>query len=88
MSRESLVFVFGLLVFLIPFLGLPRNFKDIGLLVIGGALMLLGFMLRRSAFVRSIEKSTGERQADAFTESPITASEVEALQVTEVLNKV
>lgn len=88
MSRESLVFFFGLLVFLIPFLGLPRTFKDVGLFVIGGVLMLLGFMLRRSAFVRSIEKSSGERQADAFTESSVTASEVEALSVTEALNKV
>jgi hypothetical protein len=83
MSRESLVFVFGLLTFLIPFLGLPRDFKEIGLLVIGGSLMLLGVMLRRSAYLRSIEKSSGERQADEFTESGAASTEPEVFVTTE-----
>jgi len=69
MSRESLVFVLGFLVFLVQFLGIPQDWKEIFFLGAGVALMVLGFILRRVAFLRSIENESGERASDAFAES-------------------
>jgi len=69
MSRESLVFVVGAILFLFPFLGVPQDFKDVVTVASGVVLMVLGVILRRSSFLRSIENSRGERQGDMFTES-------------------
>lgn len=86
MSRESLVFILGFLIFLVPFLGLPQDYKDVVLPIIGAFLMLVGFMLRRSAYLRSIERESGERQSDAFAESSSTPTEI--LSTPETLTKV
>jgi len=69
MSRESLVFIFGFLVFLVPFLGIPRDSKELFYAIAGILLMLIGFALRRAAFLRSIEQEGGERASTAFSES-------------------
>ena len=71
MSRESLVFIIGIALFLFPFLGVPQDVKDVITIAGGIALMLLGVLLRRAAFLRSIENIHGEREADMFTESKI-----------------
>lgn len=83
MSRESFVFVLGFLVFLAPFMGLPRSIKDILLLVIGGLLMLVGFILRRSAYMRSTLRESGERESDAFAESSALAASERELSAQE-----
>ncbi len=69
MSRESFVFLIGFVVFFTHFLGLPRDWKEIIYLGAGIMLMLVGFSLRRSAFLRSIDDGNGERRAGAFVES-------------------
>lgn len=69
MSKESLVFIVGVIVFLLPFLGVPSSWKEYVFIVCGVVLMIAGFLLRRAAFLRSIEKDSGERQAEAFAES-------------------
>lgn len=69
MSREVLVILIGFLVFFTPFLGVPQSWKD-GLLIAAGVfLMLIGFLLRRAAFLRSIDRGNGERQGELFLES-------------------
>lgn len=75
MSRESLVFCIGLIVFLTPFLGLPREYKN--WMVIGGGalLMILGYQLRRRRFLMSLLKGD-ERKSDAFAESVASKPEV------------
>ena len=69
MSRESFVFILGLLVLLTPFLGVPTQWKTAGLAVIGALLMLIGYSLRRSAFLRSLDGGQGERSNESFAES-------------------
>jgi uncharacterized membrane protein len=68
-SRESLVFTLGCIVFLTPFLGIPNDWKEIVLIVSGFLLMLFGYLLRRAAYHRSIDAGSGERRGDAFVES-------------------
>lgn len=68
MSRESFVFCVGLIVFLTPFLGLPREYKNWIVIGSGVLLMLLGYQLRRRRFLMSLLKGD-ERKGDAFAES-------------------
>ena len=75
-SRESLVFVLGLLVFIAPLIGVPPGWKDYALIVIGALLVLIGLSLRRSAYYRKIRRADGESGSDFFVESaPASSSE-------------
>jgi len=69
MSKETFVFVLGFLVFFSSFLGLPREYKEWLLIACGVLLMMIGYSLRRSAFLRSLEHESGERRGDVFIES-------------------
>lgn len=69
MSRESMIFLFGILVILTSFLGVSRDIKQYIFIVIGALLLFLGFSLRRSAYMRSIEGRTGEYSSALFHES-------------------
>ncbi len=69
MSKETFVFLIGFLVFFSSFLGLPREYKEWLLIVCGVLLMAVGYRLRRSAFLRSLEYKGGERRGDVFAES-------------------
>lgn len=69
MSKETLVFVFGMLVFFVPFVGVPTEWKEWFLMGAGVVLMAVGYALRRNAFFQSLEHESGERRADVFVES-------------------
>jgi hypothetical protein len=68
MSRESIVFTLGILLLVIPSLGIPENWKFYFFLFAGVVLVVAGYSLRRSAYLRSIEKENGERGTDSFVE--------------------
>lgn len=69
MSQESLIAVTGLLILLVPSLGIPNAYDRWILGVLGLFIAILGYRLRRAAYLRSIETPHGERRADAFVES-------------------
>lgn len=69
MSQESLVFFSGILVLVTPLLGFPHAWKDWGIIVLGAFIVIVGYRLRRAAYLRSIETDTGDRRADAFVEN-------------------
>lgn len=75
MSKESFVFFIGLVVFFIPFLGVPRDYKDWIAGIAGALLMWCGYQLRRRRFLLSITHGE-ERKSNAFSES-ITETKVE-----------
>lgn len=68
MSREAIIFILGALVILVPFLGIPDLFQDRLLIVVGVVIMVCGYTLRRSAFLREIESERGDRVTDSFSE--------------------
>lgn len=73
MSRESLVLVIGLVVFFIPWLGIPTEWKQYVLSGCGVLLFVIGYFLRRAAYLRRIDIGNGERGTDSFVESdPVT----------------
>lgn len=69
MSKESLVFTLGIVVFFTSFLGIPREYKEWIFIASGFLLTVTGYRLRRRAFLASLERETGERRGDAFVES-------------------
>lgn len=69
MSRESLIIVLGIIVFFAPSLGIPENWKLYILVVSGVLLMVTGYLLRRSAYLRSIDTGEGTRKTDSYVES-------------------
>lgn len=68
MSRESIVFTVGTLLLVIPNLGIPDSWKFYFLVISGVLLVVVGYSLRRTSYLRSIEKENGERAADSFVE--------------------
>lgn len=69
MSRESLIFLLGILVVLTPFLGIPSSAKTYMSIALGTLIMFLAFLLRRAAYLRAHEKDNGEVHTEAFHES-------------------
>ena len=68
MSRESIVFIFGIFIIIVPHLGIPEDWKRYFFTAVGVVLMIIGYLLRRAAYLRRIEHHEGERRADSFVE--------------------
>ena len=69
MSKETLTFLFGIALLLIPFLGIPEAWRQYLIAAIGALLVFIGYALRRDVFLRRIEKKDGERATDSFVET-------------------
>lgn len=76
MTRESIVLVLGIMLFLMPHLGVPEQWKFYFYVVAGVLLVLVGYGLRRSAYLRSIETADGEHDGDSFAEHKGSRPEV------------
>ena len=69
MTKETLVFILGILLTIIPFLGVPETWRQYGVFGAGVILILIGYVLRRSVYLKSIDKGDGERGTDSFVET-------------------
>lgn len=69
MSRESIVFVVGIMLFFTPHIGIPSDWKMYIYMAAGVVLMLVGYTLRRREWLRRVEREDGERASDSFSES-------------------
>ncbi len=69
MSKETFVFIFGILLTIIPFMGVPEAWRQYTVFCIGVLLILIGYALRRSVYLSRIDKGDGERQTDSFVET-------------------
>lgn len=67
--KETTVFVFGILLTIIPFLGIPLLWRQYAIVALGALLILVGYALRRRAFLNKIDKGNGERGTDSFVET-------------------
>ena len=77
MSRESLILLLGLIVFFTPALGIPEEWKGYILSGSGIVLLIVGYLLRRAAYIRRIDKGNGKRENDSFVESrPVQDEEI------------
>jgi len=78
--KETTVFICGILLTIIPFLGVPHNWRQYAVLGIGILLILVGYALRRSLFLRRLERGNGERGTDSFVETSEQFSDEHALE--------
>jgi hypothetical protein len=69
MSKETIVFLFGVLLMIVPFLGMPQTWRQYTVAAIGALLILIGYSLRRRAFLERIDMGNGERGTDSFVET-------------------
>jgi heme/copper-type cytochrome/quinol oxidase subunit 4 len=69
MSKETIVFCLGIILTLLPFLGIPEQWKQYTVASIGAILVLIGYMLRRTLYFKQIDRGNGERGDDSFVET-------------------
>jgi heme/copper-type cytochrome/quinol oxidase subunit 4 len=69
MSKETLVFLLGIALTIIPFLGIPESWKHYLVVGAGVTLIFIGYALRRAAFLTRIDRGDGERGTDSFVET-------------------
>ena len=69
MSKETIVFIFGILLTIIPFLGIPLLWRQYAIFGIGIILIIIGYVLRRKLFLDRIDHGNGERGTDSFVET-------------------
>lgn len=68
-SKETLVFISGLLLIVIPFLGVPEKWRYYGVSALGVVLVFVGYELRRRIYLSRIDRGNGERGTDSFVET-------------------
>jgi len=69
MSKETLVFIFGILLTIVPFLGIPEAWRQYTILGIGIILVIIGYILRRGVYLNRIDRGNGERGENTFVET-------------------
>jgi uncharacterized membrane protein len=69
MTKETLVFVLGIVLTLVPFLGIPEIYKQYLIVGAGVIFILIGYTLRRSLYFTKIDQGNGERGDDSFMET-------------------
>lgn len=69
MTKETTVFVCGIMLTIVPFLGIPSLYKVVLTVGLGVILTLTGYALRRARFLITIDRGNGERAADSFVET-------------------
>jgi len=80
MSKETLVFLLGVVLVLVPTLGIPDAWREWGLMGIGALLVLVGYILRRDAYLKRIDRGDGERGTDSFVETTERLFDDQALE--------
>ncbi|MCB9814297.1 hypothetical protein H6784_02650 [Candidatus Nomurabacteria bacterium] len=80
MSKETFVFIFGILLTIVPFLGVPEAWRQYAILGIGIILIFIGYALRRGVYLNEIDRGNGERGADSFVETTETLFDERSLE--------
>ncbi len=69
MRKETIVFLLGVILMIVPFLGVPQLWRQYTIAAIGFVLVFVGYSLRRNVFLREIDRGNGERGTDSFVET-------------------
>lgn len=69
MSKGTFVFLLGIILILMPYLGLPAAWKHFLYIGLGIILLLVGYAIRRSQYLFDIDRGNGERGGDTFVET-------------------
>jgi hypothetical protein len=69
MSKGTFVFLLGIMLILIPYLGIPSSWKQYAYVGLGCILLLVGYALRRAQYLQEIDFGNGERGGETFVET-------------------
>lgn len=69
MSKGTFVFLLGILLILIPYLGIPSLWKQYMYVGLGILLLLMGYAIRRAQYLQEIDLGNGERGGETFVET-------------------
>jgi len=69
MRKGSVVFLLGILLVLLPHLGIPSLWKEYITIGAGILLIFFGYFIRRQQFLAALENDRGERVSDTFVET-------------------
>lgn len=69
MTKEVLVTLAGLLLIVVPSLGIPDTLKERIVVGVGVMFMLVGYLLIRDRLYRSHDLGNGERESETFVET-------------------
>jgi len=81
MTKESSVFFLGIVLLILPYIGVPEQWKVYLYTILAIVFIVLGYTLRQRAYIRSIEKENGERDTDSFVENNGSASSEEVTNI-------
>lgn len=79
MSREMSVIVLGLLVIVIPYTGFPSTWRTLFLLLVGAAIVVIGFLLRG----QTLSKPQKKTEHHPFQESTARMSDVRPAEMSD-----
>ncbi len=69
MTKGTFVFLLGILLCLIPYLGIPSTWKQYIYLGLGVILIVMGYAIRRARYLSDIDRGNGERGGETFVET-------------------
>jgi predicted Na+-dependent transporter len=69
MTKGTAIFLLGLLVIILPALGVPMAWKQIALVVMGIIMLGIGYSLRRAQYLATLEHDGVVRTAETFVET-------------------
>jgi predicted Na+-dependent transporter len=69
MTKGTAIFLLGLLVIILPALGMPMAWKQIAFVVMGVIMLGLGYSLRRAQYLATLEHDGVVRSAETFVET-------------------
>ena len=67
--KETLVFLFGILLTIVPFVGVPELWRQYAIMGMGMLMVVIGYLLRRKLYLERIDHGNGERGEDSFIET-------------------
>lgn len=69
MTKGTAIFLLGLLVIILPALGIPLVWKQIAFAVMGIIMLGIGYSLRRTQYLATLEHDGVLRTAETFVET-------------------
>jgi len=69
MTKGTFVFFIGIILIVLPYLGIPLAWKEYLYIGIGTLLLVVGYALRRAQYLAEIDLGNGERGGETFIET-------------------
>ena len=69
MTKGTFVFLLGILLCLIPYLGIPSLWKHYIYIGLGVILIVVSYAIRRARYLSDIDRGNGERGGETFVET-------------------